>query len=193
VVWTPYPNPGWVLEYSKGATLTITPDGPSFAFPTVSSKSANMLTRDWTGTPGGAEITFTVKVVTTGAPVFLSAEGPDACTGNPPAARIFIATRDWQGYPPPGNEWRRWWSRTGFLALGSGGTFTFSAPLDPHLWGSVWGKDADYDDVSLAGFYNVLNNGGRIGLVFGGGCSYGHGLYTSGGTATFTVLGYEVR
>jgi hypothetical protein len=151
-----------------------------------------MLARDWPGAPASAsEIVFTVRVVTTGVPAFLSAEGPDECTWNPPAARIWVASRRWQSTLEPTHDYDRWWSRVGFLALGGAGTFTFAAPLDPALWGGTWGYGADEhpDD-----FYRVLGEvNGRIGLVFGGGCSYGHGLYTSGGTATFTILGYEVR
>lgn len=190
-VWNPYPNPGWLLEYSSGTTLRFTPEGqPYFAFPTQSSKSANLLSRDWPGAAYASQITVTLRLVTTGAPVFQLAQGPEPCT-NPPAARIWFASRRWQSTLEPRYEWNRFWSVPGFLALGGAGTFTFSASLDPATWINVNGHPATEQPDD---FYRVLGEvNGRIGLVFGGGCSYGHGLWVSGGTAVLTVLAYEVQ
>lgn len=186
----PYASAAWLLEYSKGTTLVMTADGPSFAFPTKKQFSANLLTKGWTGTDGGT-LVITLRLVTTGAPVFQLAQGPEPCS-NPPAARAFFATNDWKTTILPEHEWNRWWSRTGFLALGSGGVFTFTAPLDPAQWSNVNGILASRDSFTISQFWRVLLQGGRIGLVFGGGCSYGHGLYVTGGTAVLTVLAYDV-
>ena len=192
-VWTPYPNPGWVLEYSTGTTLKFTPTGePYFTFPSQPSKSANMLDRDWQGAfPGATEIVFTVRVATTGYPVFQLAQGPEACT-NPPAARIWIASRYWQNANNrPTYDYDRWWSRVGFLALGGAGTFTFSAPLDPASWGGLWGYGADeYPDD----FYRSCRKPtAGLGWCSAVAAPTVTGSTSTGGTATFTVLGYEIR
>lgn len=190
-VWTPYPNPGWMLEYSSGTVLRFTAEGqPYFAFPTNSSKSANLLSRDWPGNAQASAIVVTLRLATTGVPVFRLAQGPESCA-NPPAARAWFASRRWQSTLEPRHEWNRFWSVPGFLALGGGGTFTFTAPLTLEDWINVNGHPATEQPED---FYRVLGEvSGRIGLVFGGGCSYGHGLYVSGGTATLTVVDYEVR
>jgi len=89
----------------------------------------------------------------------------------------------------------RWWSRQGFVPLVAAGTFSIAVPLTPDRWGGVNGQLANSSDVALRWFEWIVQAvpPSRIGLVFGGGCSYGHGLYVSGGTATLTVTEFEAR
>lgn len=189
---------GWLLEYSPNVVLQQTADGPAFDVP-VAHKAGRanpphvgMLTKAWPGAMSGT-ITVTLRLDTTGVPLWISAD-PGPCP-IPISARIWMATTDWGNSTLPDTDLRRWWSHTGYLALGGGGTFTFSASLDtPSQWGNVWDHNADESPYYAAGFNMVKTQGGRIGLVFGGGgCSYGHGVYLGSGTARVTVLNYAVN
>ena len=64
--------------------------------------------------------------------------------------------------------------------------------LTPDQWSSVYGKTGNYDATALAGFRDALANLGHIGMTFGGGCFFGHGVNVSGGTARFVLIGYTI-
>ena len=44
-----------------------------------------------------------------------------------------------------------------------------------------------------SGFKELLGKMGNIGLTFGGGCFFGHGVNVSGGSAKFIVTGFAIR
>jgi hypothetical protein len=56
----------------------------------------------------------------------------------------------------------------------------------------VYGKSGDDDATALAGFQDALGNLGRVGMTFGGGCFFGHGVNVSGGTARFALISYTI-
>lgn len=87
------------------------------------------------------------------------------------------------------NEYARWWSINSYAYLAAG-DYTLQASLDPSQWSSVYGKvGSDYP----VEFNNALNNISSIGMTFGGGCFYGHGVNTSNGTARFVLTNYQVN
>lgn len=186
---------GWRLEYSKATKLTFAVPSdslsdPSFVFPGKRGH-VNMLTRAWAGTTAGDLNITTRIVVTSGSPIFQLTQGTEPCT-NPPAARPWLATTRWEWNDNDGNyDWNRWWSRDQYVVLGPG-TTSIVAPLDPGGWSNVNGQLGSSSPEAIAHFWRVVNQGGRLGLVFGGGCSYGHGIYVTGGTATFTIMDYTV-
>ena len=188
--WAP-PDPiGWRLEYSSRTTLVLTDEGPSFTFPNGRAKSSvNMLTKWWPGASAGT-LAITTRIVTTGTPIFQLRQGSEPCP-NPPAARPWLAVTEWENTTLPDTEWNRWWSRDWYIALGPG-TVSIDAPLDPAGWVNVNGQPGTSTPEATAHFWRVVNQGGRLGLVFGGGCSYGHGIYVTGGEAVFTILRYDV-
>jgi hypothetical protein len=55
----------------------------------------------------------------------------------------------------------------------------------------VFGKKDDYSSAATAGFAQALL--GRVGLVFGGDCIYGHGVNVSCGTARFTLSQFGIE
>ena len=65
---------------------------------------------------------------------------------------------------------------------------TLTIPLRPHHWSSVFGKVGDQDTTTIAGFDQALENANYLGVTFGGGCFFGHGVNISGGTAQFKIL-----
>ena len=42
------------------------------------------------------------------------------------------------------------------------------------------------------GFQDALGDLGHVGMTFGGGCFFGHGVNISGGTARFSLISYTV-
>jgi hypothetical protein len=127
----------------------------------------------------------TLQVATTGAPTF---DPLDTSSCNlAPSARPFL----WANDNGNGN-FDRWWSNPRAFALAAGAT-TISVPLQAEHWSSVDGKFGNADAATRFGFERALLNVTRLGLTFGGGCSFGHGIRVSGGTATFMLTEYAVR
>jgi hypothetical protein len=105
----------------------------------------------------------------------------------PPSARPFL----WANGNGSGS-FDRWWSNPRAFPLASGST-TISVPLQAEHWSSVDGRFGNADAETRFGFEKALLNVTRLGLTFGGGCSFGHGIRVSGGTAKFTLSEYAVR
>ena len=116
------------------------------------------------------------------SPVFHHTEFNTPCTNNPPAVRAMIwgnTNLSFKG---------RWWSRDIRFAL-EPGTVTLNIPIDPTLWSGINGQPATED---MADWTRTITNTKRLAVTFGGGCAFGHGIFTTGGTARFTIENYEV-
>jgi len=187
------PQSAWKLFYSSGTTLSEAAGGlPVITMPT--SGTANMLTKAWSGSAAGSTLHLTIQVDTTGTPLFHLAQGPEPTCRTPPSARPYLEAVGWEAMPPPYPS-MRWWSRQAFVALAQAGTFSIDVPLTPDRWSGVSGQLAAQDATSQSWFAQIVTASvpARAGLVFGGGCSYGHGLYVSGGSATLTVSEFDAR
>ena len=184
----------WELNYSTRTTLSTNGAGePAITFPAANG-SANMLTKNWAGGEIGMTLSVTIEVQTTGAPVFQLAQGPEPTCRTPPSTRPYLEHVDWTSMPPA-HSYMRWWSRQGFIPLAAAGVFSIEVPLTPDRWSGVSGQLATQDASSVSWFNQIVTGRviSRAGLVFGGGCSYGHGLYVSGGSATLTVTQFEAH
>ena len=168
------PNPYPVAN--NGSALT-------FNFP--SSGSIHYL---YTASPrqivrGTLSVTF--QIATTGPVVFNSLD-TTAC-GVAPSVRPFF----WANGAGNGDN-DRWWSNPRAFTLAPGST-TITVPLEPEAWSNVSGRYGNADHAIQYAFEKALTNVTRFGLTFGGGCSFGHGINISGGTATFTLSDYSVQ
>ena len=67
------------------------------------------------------------------------------------------------------------------------GEYTMKVELSPDQWTNVEGER------SASGFADMLKNMGNIGVTFGGGCFFGHGVNVSGGTARFMMIRFELK
>ena len=123
-------------------------------------------------------------ITTIGLPVFHWDDSQASICNMPPFAVLFF----WSNRMGEG-EFDRWWAYADTATL-AGGSFARSAPLDPSRWLSVYGV---HGDAAPAAFATALANVSAIGLTFGGGCYYGHGVYTTDGAATFALTRYEIR
>jgi hypothetical protein len=90
------------------------------------------------------------------------------------------------------DEFDRWWSNPMALTLAAGSK-TFRVPLTSENWSSVFGKFGNASAAAQAGFKSALENVSRLGLTFGGGCFFGHGVNVRGGSARFALLAYRIE
>jgi hypothetical protein len=167
----------WSFQYSPGMPARIT---NTFDFPAVDG--AHYLVKPCGPLAGVISITY--RIETAGAPVFDYRTNPDNTCGPgfPGTVTLYFQKgNDWSG------EFSRWFAIATTRALQEG-TYTIEAPLDPALWVSVYGKrGSDFPTE----FNSARATGGSIGMVFGGGCFVGHGVFVTGGAARFTILEFK--
>ena len=183
----PIPSPpsnGSEWSILSGIPVFIDAAGRSyFTFGTVPSPAVNYLTRPVDNVSGSISMSYTIT--TTGAPVFDYRTNPNNTCGPgfPGTVRLFIQRQgdDMSAVGPMAQY--RYWSADGVATLAPGST-TLTATLEPSRWTDVSGKSG----AELpAAFADALRYAGRVGVTFGGGCFAGHGVFVTGGTATFTI------
>lgn len=163
---------------NDGAALT-------FEFPTTGSINYLFIASPLTIVRG--TLSVTVRVTTTGPAAFNSLDPQTSTCTIPSSVRPFLWAND------NGNgDYDRWWSNTRAFTLAAG-TGTITVPLTADAWSSVNGKVGNADGPTKFAFDKALLNVSRLGLTFGGGCSFGHGINVSGGAATFGVTEYAIR
>jgi hypothetical protein len=132
-------------------------------------------------------LSASIRVTAAGAVAFNSLDPQTAQCTIPPSVRPFLWANN-NGNGP--ND--RWWSNQRAFTLAAG-TSTIAVPLSAESWSSVDGRLGNADAAARFAFDTALLNVSRFGLTFGGGCSFGHGINVSGGTATFALTEYSVR
>jgi hypothetical protein len=131
-------------------------------------------------------LSVSLAIQTAGLVVFNYMTEPFNTCATPGSVRPFFwSNRDGNG------EFDRWWSNPTAYPL-AGGTGTLTVPLTPDRWSSVFGKAGNADASARAGFDRALTNVSSLGLTFGGGCFFGHGVNVSGGSARFVLMEYRL-
>ena len=160
-------------------------EGTSLVFDFPSSGSMHYL---FTPSPMAAirgTIVVSIQVTASGGTLF---EPLDTSNCNlAPSVRPFL----WANDNGNGN-FDRWWSNPRTYALAAG-TATLTVPLQAEHWSSVNGRFGNENAETRFGFEKALLNVTRLGVTFGGGCSFGHGIRVSGGAATFALSEYAIR
>lgn len=132
-------------------------------------------------------VAVTLGIATTGPVVFTSLDQVTSSCSIPPSVRPFF----WANQNGNG-QYDRWWSNPRAFALASGST-AITVPLSPELWSSVNGRFGNANSEARFGFAKAILNVTRLGLTFGGGCSFGHGINVQNGRARFFLLEYAIR
>jgi hypothetical protein len=133
----------------------------------------------------GQTLKANFTITTVGSPRFI--HQADGC--NVPAnTRLFLQ----RGLEVTYDEFDRWWAKDAFFGLVAGKA-TLIATLVPEQWSSVEGKPGNESGAARAGFAMAIENVSRIGLTFGGGCNFGHGVAVTDGTARFTLTEFSVE
>lgn len=132
-------------------------------------------------------VVVTIRITTDGPVVFNSLDPITSNCSIPASVRPFFWAND------NGNgSYDRWWSNPRSLPLGAA-TATVSVPLLPEYWSSVNGQFASADNATRLAFARAKLSATRLGLTFGGGCSFGHGINIAGGSAQFQLTGYAIQ
>ncbi len=137
------------------------------------------------------QLSMTIQTqVLSGIPTYNYNLEPGNTCVYPAHVRLYFERRGDNGR----KEFYRWWSLDpASYQLDTGGLLTISVPLIPSAWSSVYGKRGDYDSSVTAEFFAAMADPMEVGMTFGGGCFYGHGVNVSGGTAKFTVYGFTAQ
>jgi len=132
-------------------------------------------------------LVVSMRVITTGPVVFNSLDPIAGSCSIPASVRPFFWAND------NGNgAYDRWWSNPRSFPLADGSA-TVSVPLLPEFWSSVNGQVGNADTATEVRFDKARLNVTRLGLTFGGGCSFGHGVNVRSGIAQFRLTEFAVR
>jgi hypothetical protein len=188
----PSPTPATVALQSSAWETISTPqpfplanDGSALTFEFPADGSINYL---YAASPLSiirGTLSVSVRVATTGPVIFNSLD--QTTCGIAPSVRPLI----WANDNGNGN-YDRWWSNPRAFTLAAG-VATISVPLSAESWSSVNGQYGNADPTVKFAFDKALLNVTRLGLTFGGGCSFGHGINIRGGSATFALTEYVIR
>jgi hypothetical protein len=89
------------------------------------------------------------------------------------------------------NPGYRWWSNPAAYPLQhTHDLVSFTVPLSGDSWSNVDGVTGAADPAAFAA---ALADAGPVGMTFGGGCFFGHGVYVTSGAATFSLRSYVIN
>lgn len=167
----------WAASYSSGVVLSY-PSGSEFSFQMPSDGHVNMITKS--GQIPGKSISVSGKITASGGQF----NSLDKCEGGlPPTAHVYLEK-------DMGGEFGRWWSNPEMIVL-KDGSFTLTVPIQPSSWSNVSGKMGTESPNEFADF--MRQKPYRMGLTFGGGCAFGHGVRYRNGKATFTLTKFSTQ
>ena len=188
----------WNIRYSAGLPAHPSPlagmSGWWVNLP-VAPGSLNYLTTPYTTPmPQDKSVTFTAQIVAMdGTPVFNFMLEPWNTCDYPAHVRAYFEQQAPKGCPDAtytcAPATARWWANPIAVELAVG-VVTVTVPLTPEQWSDAEGE---IGSAQLAGFAAALGHPAAIGLTFGGGCFFGHGVNVSGGTARFILSNYVVQ
>lgn len=137
----------------------------------------------------GQTLTMTFQVVQSPDVVFEYGFGPGNMGLRPANVRFYIQ----YGLSLSNFANTRWWSNPVSCDLvEAGDKVTLSVGLNPGEWSNIWGHMGNEDAKTIKGFNLALAKAGKIGITFGGGSFFGHGVWLSQGSATFKMKEYKI-
>lgn len=140
---------------------------------------------------GAKSLTMSVEILASDGVIFEHRTEPNNTGTHPASVRLFLQ-RKMDGAMQ--NEFYRWWSNPLHIVL-AGGQHSITVPLTPDQWSSVKGKKGgdEADPEATAGFHDVLANIENIGMTFGGGSFFGHGINVRDGHAAFALQTFSIN
>lgn len=189
------------IPASKGKiTLTASPSGLAFDFPQrIPSKPGkaciDYLTTTYKIAPltNAVSLNMTFTVETTGTVVFSHDTESGNTGGLTSNVRLFFASDTSNSASKP---YGRWWANPTCFTFTDGMATTVGSltmPLTGDKWSSVFGEFGNASAKAIAGFQQCLQQVKEVGMTFGGGNFYGHGINISGGTARFILNSYVIQ
>lgn len=175
----------WVISWSPGMPTHPASSGGSWSFDFPVSDGVHYVMVPYTASKPHKTLTITFRVTPiSGNPKFVSV---NQCPGGMPAGFRPMLERQGDALLAS-QEFYRWWSAFGYFNLvADGQVHTITVPLTPNRWTSVFGK------TSTTEFATSMDNLMGVGMTFGGGCAYGHGVWVTGGKARFELINYQIQ
>lgn len=174
---------GPVIDGRNYSLNAIALSADSFAIP-VGSGSLNALTQP-TGplsVSNTLHLRYRVDIVP-GAVI-----EPKCCPGSPASIALFIQRRGDNWSAQGSYEAFRWYSTSNFISPIGAGEYMLTVPLSARWTATL----TSASDTNPAAFRDALANAARIGIVFGGGDGWAHGVQATG-EARFTILEWTVQ
>ena len=132
--------------------------------------------------PVNATLVTSFQIVTQGEVRFnYQLEASNTCL-SPATVRAFLQRADDDLYAANG----RFWSNP-IATILAPGNFTMAIKLHRDQWTNVEGQH------DRAGFEALLGKIGNVGITFGGGCFFGHGVNVEGGSARFFMSSFAIH
>ena len=168
-------------NYSHNMPLQPAQDGAGWSFDFPAMDGVHYVTTPYGGGAlTASKIRMTVTIAADPSVQFRATQGDTS-------ARVRLY------FQRSGDDWRtetyRWWSNE-FIELRPG-TYTLEVPMTPDHWFDVHGHQASEPAVT-GGFNAAKGSVMSVGMTFGG-MFAGHGVYTAGGHARFTLQEFAVR
>lgn len=85
-------------------------------------------------------------------------------------------------------EFGRWWSNPKGIEL-KPGIFNLTVPVVPAEWSSVYGK---FGNEAVTNFEKTVSTPTALGLTFGGGCFFSHGVRARGGDIRIKLNNFKI-
>ena len=177
---------GWYFQYSPGMSVPNAYGNGGFSFLFPAFDGVHYLVKPQAGTLSGV-IAITYSIDAPPSAIFDYRTNADNTCGPGFPGTVtpyFHMAND----GAMANEFGRWFGQ-GYKQELAPGSFTIGAPFysDPGRWVSVYGKNgATY----LPQFQAALSSVAEVGVVFGGGCFAGHGVFVSGGQAAMVAVSF---
>jgi len=191
----------WVIDpkrpqenkpFQEGEAIAFNfPESP-YADPFSSGPWLGYLVTPWNAPLRGQTLTATFTLETDGPKngkrVRFNYVGEAANTCESPAnVRFYFQTGDLYN----NNDGSRWWSNPGRWVLVKGSNLaTLTVDLSPQNFTSTYGHSGG---TMPSAFWNAVNHPSYVGLTFGGGCFFGHGINVFKGSAKFTLVDYSTH
>lgn len=175
----------WTTQGSIRVSFVSEPDGLGMVMPAW----PEFIGYAWTGINGplSGAVHVALRVEQTPGVVFRWDTEPwNTCENTPAQVRPFFASWD-KGRKYIGFS-HRWWSNPVAFVLG-GSSWEADIPLDPAQWSGVRGLFGTDD---LANWEADVAGAQAVGVSFGGGCFFGHGVGVESGSATVVITRLEV-
>ena len=172
------PNPssaelGWSFDFPRGTDCKHKHDCPGVHYVTTQYRKP---------IPVNATLITSFQIMTQGEVRFnYRLEASNTCF-SPATVRAFLQRADDDLYAASG----RFWSNP-IATILAPGNFTMVIKLHPDQWTNVEGEH------DRAGFEALLGKMGNVGITFGGGCFFGHGVNVEGGSARFVMSSFAIN
>ena len=164
---------GWSFAFPRGTECETKHDCPGVHYVTTAYRNP---------IPANATLIISFHIVTQGEVRFNYRLEPSNTCSSPATVRAFLQRADDDLYAANG----RFWSNP-IATILAPGSFTMAIKLRPDQWTNVEGQR------DRAGFEALLGKIGYVGITFGGGCFFGHGVNVEGGSARFIMSSFAIN